>query len=325
MNTQTRIGGMTAELDALLLDGEPNWEAVSFEVRCPRCDYNLMLLTTPRCPECGLTFEWRRMLDQEAGRSRFLFEHHWRDRPVRSYFGTLWRALRPRSFWRQVALYEKVESGPLWFVFLTSMVTPFVLFHALAAVVAGVLALVARLAFGEWPGFPGSWVFYSPYGRYGRSTVAVLSDYAWDLAAAAFTAPAAAYGLMMLAAGLYACGVLALLCGLWQTLGRCRVRRVQLLRVCAYSAMAVSWTISPLFLALLLMLLWMSLAGLRATIDQRLLLLGVAWVLGYSILSVGGGLSLYLRLTRAWIVTATVVLVAFLAAFTLAVAAAVVR
>ncbi len=31
---------------------------IDFEVPCPRCEYNLRGLTVPRCPECGLTFEW---------------------------------------------------------------------------------------------------------------------------------------------------------------------------------------------------------------------------------------------------------------------------
>jgi len=36
-----------------LVEGRPDWDALAFELTCPRCDYNLRMLETPRCPECG--------------------------------------------------------------------------------------------------------------------------------------------------------------------------------------------------------------------------------------------------------------------------------
>jgi hypothetical protein len=36
----------------------PSGPATDIGLRCPRCDYNLTGLPTPRCPECGTAFDW---------------------------------------------------------------------------------------------------------------------------------------------------------------------------------------------------------------------------------------------------------------------------
>jgi hypothetical protein len=36
----------------------PGREGLDEDVRCPECEYNLRGLTVPRCPECGLPFDW---------------------------------------------------------------------------------------------------------------------------------------------------------------------------------------------------------------------------------------------------------------------------
>ncbi len=40
----------------------PGPEGLEADVPCPRCSYNWRGLTTPRCPECGYTFVWPRVL-----------------------------------------------------------------------------------------------------------------------------------------------------------------------------------------------------------------------------------------------------------------------
>ena len=48
-----RLQDAEAITPAYLTDGQPDWSAIDFEVRCGRCDYNLRMLPEPRCPECG--------------------------------------------------------------------------------------------------------------------------------------------------------------------------------------------------------------------------------------------------------------------------------
>lgn len=74
------------------------------DLACWRCGYNLRGLVSPRCPECGLTFTWQRLLDPEARPHPYLWEQHRRHRPVRSYVRTLLGVLRPQRFWRGLHL-----------------------------------------------------------------------------------------------------------------------------------------------------------------------------------------------------------------------------
>lgn len=77
---------------AFLRDGAPDWDAIDFDVTCVRCGYNLKLLGQPRCPECGLEFEWAQVVTYHQQSSDFLFEHQWRRLPIRSLLLTLTRA-----------------------------------------------------------------------------------------------------------------------------------------------------------------------------------------------------------------------------------------
>lgn len=90
----------------------PDWATLDRELRCPRCDYNLHMLTSPRCPECGLEFTWSALLSvPEYRQDCQIFEYRWRTRPVRSFAYTLWLVLRPWSCWRTI----RVEFEPrLW-------------------------------------------------------------------------------------------------------------------------------------------------------------------------------------------------------------------
>lgn len=94
-----------------IVDVAPDWSVLPETVPCLTCGYNLRMLTASRCPECGVTVWWPEILAaiQRRGESR-LFEHQWRRRPIRSFFGTLWSLARPWSFWRQPSL----RSAPCW-------------------------------------------------------------------------------------------------------------------------------------------------------------------------------------------------------------------
>ena len=110
----------------ILRDGIPDWDAITFDVFCSRCGYNLRTLTRPLCTECGLEFDWGIVLDRAVDRSlwqtSFLFEHLWLRRPIRSWFKTVWRSFRPRRFWGHVSIHDPIETQPLWFMMVMSIV-----------------------------------------------------------------------------------------------------------------------------------------------------------------------------------------------------------
>jgi hypothetical protein len=82
-------------------DGPPNWETQETEVVCPLCAYNLRGLTEPRCPECGYQFIWSELLEAKRNKHPYLFEHH-RERPIWSFFKTMFGGLRPKRFWTSI-------------------------------------------------------------------------------------------------------------------------------------------------------------------------------------------------------------------------------
>ena len=72
-----------------------DWSAVSAEVKCPLCRYNLRGLNEPRCPECGHGFEWAELFNPQRP-DRLYFEHQ---RGIRPFLRTLFAGLRTRRFW----------------------------------------------------------------------------------------------------------------------------------------------------------------------------------------------------------------------------------
>jgi hypothetical protein len=78
-----------------------DWSAISANVECPLCLYNLRGLVEPRCPECGYRFEWKELLNPQHAAQRYLFEHQ-RRRNIWSFFRTLIAGLRTRRFWAKL-------------------------------------------------------------------------------------------------------------------------------------------------------------------------------------------------------------------------------
>jgi hypothetical protein len=88
-------------------DHPPDWDARSTDLLCPLCKYNLRHLTTPRCPECGFAFSWRELLDAEANRHKYVFEHG-RGQNIRTFWRTYWRTCQPRRFWTDLSPAQPV-------------------------------------------------------------------------------------------------------------------------------------------------------------------------------------------------------------------------
>ncbi len=211
-------------LETLLPDGQPDWETITFEVNCSRCDYDLRLLPLPRCPECGLQFEWREVIDRAAHWSKFLFEHNWRKQPIRSYLTTIWKSLRPFRFWKQVSIHDDIRPGPLWFLFLASVFWFVLTLQVLSLAAWGIMEAVRPLVYS----------LYQPQLA-SRTNFTFLQKYYWDVATLLFDLEFnhfiipgfLLFGFLM---------ALVTLCSLRQTLGRCRVRTIQVFRVMVYSA-----------------------------------------------------------------------------------------
>jgi len=87
---------------------------------CPRCGYEqsgVVAAWTDRCPlggvcsECGCTFSWSRVYT--TARHPWLFEYHWRSRPLHRLTQTIWNALRPNRFWRDVTIDDPIHLWPV--------------------------------------------------------------------------------------------------------------------------------------------------------------------------------------------------------------------
>ena len=104
-------------------DEAPDWGTLRFDLHCPRCGYDLRLLPHPRCPECGLEFRWRDLMDAEqTRRTSPLFEYHWRDRPVRSLVGTIARATLPWRLWQETRVVHEPRLKPLLVLLLIATI-----------------------------------------------------------------------------------------------------------------------------------------------------------------------------------------------------------
>jgi hypothetical protein len=255
------------------------------------------MLTQPRCPECGLQFEWAEVLDSASWHSDFLFEHHWRRRFFRSWVRTVWRSFRPFRFWRNVSIHDRIHSGPLWGLLLTSVLWFCVAFHGLAAV-AWATVHVGNRVFG----YSRPWWLGSPL-----SELESLLRYAALMPLESGTEYLMFPGLLL---GVVL-AVLGSLCCFRQSLGRSRVRTVHILRVVAYASTPVSaiWGV----VALAQMLFFdLSLSWGNVVVDSIVvcsILLAFPVTLAVYLTA---GLKRYVRLPRSSLLAIAATVVAFL-------------
>ncbi len=94
-------------------DQAPDWQQLDVAVHCPRCGYNLYLMTTPRCPECGLRFDWDQVIASARHPKFPPFEYKWRTRPIRALLATVAYTLLPWLLWKRARTSAAPRTGPL--------------------------------------------------------------------------------------------------------------------------------------------------------------------------------------------------------------------
>lgn len=226
----------------LIRDGLPDWEAIDFDVLCPRCNYNLRMLTAPRCAECGLDFEWHAALDRGAFQSDWLFEHHWRERPIRSWIRMLIASLRPKRLARRVPIYRFIDPTGLWILLLSAPVAQLLVIWGAAELAAVATGTLSRP-------FPGWWM---PQSEIDRLRIPPLSDI-FQMPPADFYSTicrrlaAWAGWLQLCRSSIEITAMLTVLLLLSDTRMQCKVRPAQVLRVVAYVAVPIAiWRITLL-------------------------------------------------------------------------------
>ena len=291
---EPRVGRRSSEST----DATPDWERRVEEVLCSRCSYDLRGLTRPRCPECGLEFFWFDLLDPRRKPPHWLFEYHWRARPIRSWLGTTVRMLQPKRVWeRRLSLHLPVRPAGLGVMLGASVVAPFVSLGTVLTIACGAAVVVDELIAREI--LPRPWNFGRGY----------FVSFIWMLRYLSRWSALYAAGLVGLA--LFEAGLLATLCGLRQTLARCRVRSVQMLRVVALTC-ASATTLLGVLIGLDLTLRGFQIPVMRAIPEET----AVGAVLLYTIVTLRSGLAHYLRIPRATAVAIVATFVAGLFAFT---------
>lgn len=210
-------------VDALLHQGSPDWSKIDFDLLCPRCDYNLRTLKRPRCPECGLEFDWRIALEKTTVGSGLLFEHAYRKRPLVSWLATVWWSLWPSQVWRRVSLHDPIRVGPLLFMVASGVVASFAILFAACRLFAYAVFEASTLVRPYSSLWNDTVVAYSQFNRFGRAH-RLLDPRFW-------------YFPLGVILGIF--GLFGLLSILHQTLARYRIRRRQLIRVMAYVVVPV--------------------------------------------------------------------------------------
>ncbi len=95
------------------------------ELCCTKCDYRLVGLTSNRCPECGIEFNWDNVCDAAISKTAYLFEFQWYADPLKSIAKTFWLGVAsPFRLWKSYPRTDKPRVFPLvlliliqWLVF----------------------------------------------------------------------------------------------------------------------------------------------------------------------------------------------------------------
>jgi hypothetical protein len=279
---------LPAHLADLIHDGEPVWDAIDFDVACSRCGYNLRMLAQPRCPECGLEFDWTDVVDR-ARFTYFEWEQAEGPRTILALLKMLRCIFRPVRFWRRASIHQQVNSGRLFQLLLFDIVGFVALLHGLTLLGYWVSYLLARLAWSAPVWRPLQLFMRRLFWVYQGLELQITNPAMWVLP---IFASLAVVAVMFVA-----------LVSLRQTLSRCRVMPPQLLRVMAYS-LCSGGVYSALLLAAVQVI-----EGLSGRLS--VLVYGGAWIIVCG-LALTPGLKVYLRIPHAFAVAISAPLIALL-------------
>ena len=196
----------------------PDWQAITRDVKCPLCGYNLRGLIEPRCPECGYQFQWVSVLFPERDLHPYLFEHHPR-RNIRSFFQTLFRSpLSPAKFWYTLEPLHKANVKRLvvyWAIYSLLALLPVIFAAVLLGWITSSSGFIATI-------LPrGSVLRYRMYGGVGI-------DYSGAVSSVVFLALFPWFSFLSLLI-------------FQQSMRRSRVRAVHVLRCAIYCGDLVLW------------------------------------------------------------------------------------
>lgn len=276
--------------------GRPQWDRIDFAVRCARCDYDLQTITEPRCPECGLTFDWRDMLETIRFADVRLFEHACYREPFRSFVRTCWRVIWFPRFWRRLSVHIPINVHGLLLQCFLSIILG----------VGGVLLfLLSSLALVKITMFVLEWAIQENP----RSLRRVWQQWSWTARIDQWLESSFIYQTfpelqrwtifcVILAIG----GFFVFVVALRQTMGRFRVRTAQIIRVYANALLGTATVcvllrVSLLSYALLaLALRWQQLPHNEM---EKYFLIPIT----FGVASFAVGLRRYLQLPQAWLIS----------------------
>ncbi len=201
---------------------EFDWsEAVPIEeLICEHCGYHLYGLRETRCPECGERFTWDEVLAAHYRRKKPLFEYRWRHQPIRSFLVSWRLAMYPRKLWRMIDIHDPPQVRPLMLTVAVAIVALFVL----APAMDGLSLWSTQRAF-RWVRSPG----------YSELPLFILRGL--------FNPTAYLYPFLILTWVAMSLGALMIF---RQSMRLCRVRTIHVLRVWVYSVVSILPLI-PLF------------------------------------------------------------------------------
>ncbi|HKQ50145.1 MAG TPA: hypothetical protein VJZ71_18860 [Phycisphaerae bacterium] len=268
-------------------DSSPHdWNTFTLDLFCPRCDYNVRMLTGSRCPECGLSLDWPRIVASAEQRiDSPLFEYQWRKTPVRSFFGTLSLCLRPWRLWKGLSIADVPHSvGLALFALAVSVI------YLLTTTASSVISIMLmRVMYGRFRAKFLPWLLAT-----------IKSVGIWYLKE---------FGIVV---------VVALFLWIYlqvfqQTISRYRIRRVQLARIVVFAYV-------PLLIIKVTRQVCLESYWMGPSIDLNL------WnvIFDYSglalcVLSLAIGLDTYLKVRRGWAVAVAIFVLTFLTCFTLSI------
>ena len=112
------------ESNAYITDAPPRESLADSGLSCLSCGYNLTGLTQPRCPECGIEFDWEQVRQRAANRPTIAWERAKGWRRIPAFFVTWMTVLfapwiLARQAARRIRVFPALIFGVLCFVPIT--------------------------------------------------------------------------------------------------------------------------------------------------------------------------------------------------------------